>query len=237
MKKLLLLSIVVWYGVVLTHSKTYMVAVGLADYPGKKMDLSISSNDAVVIKELYEKNCEASVTLLTDKDATLSEILRQMELVYGKAKKKDVIILFFSGHGLPGGFMCYDQILKYEDINRIMSTSRAKNKIVFSDACYSGKARKTNKLSDKHYNYNIMFFLSSRTDEQSLERRGWKNSYFTAYLERGLRGGADFNKDRTITAFELFTFVSQGVKEVSHDMQHPVMWGNFDNEMPIMVWK
>jgi len=82
-----------------------------------------------------------------------------------------------------------------------------------------------------------MFFLSSRTNEKSIERRGWRNSLFTAYLERGLRGGADTDCNRTITARELFDFVSQGVAKESRQKQHPVMWGKFDDDMPIMVWK
>ena len=82
-----------------------------------------------------------------------------------------------------------------------------------------------------------MFFLSSRTNEQSQERRSWRNSLFTAYLERGLRGGADNNLDWTITARELFNFVSKGVAEASQQKQHPVMWGKFDDDMPLMVWK
>ena len=118
-----------------------------------------------------------------------------------------------------------------------MSSSRAKNKIVFSDACYSGQARKGSKRANAQMDTNVMFFLSSRTNEVSREYKGWKNGYFTAYLERGMRGGADFNKDRKITALELFQFVSEGVKESTRDKQHPVMWGNFDNDMPVMIWK
>ena len=101
----------------------------------------------------------------------------------------------------------------------------------------TGKARKTNRRSYTHYDVNILFFLSSRTDETSQERRGWKNSLFTAYLERGLRGGADNNRDRTVTARELFDFVSKGVAESSQQKQHPVMWGKFDDDMPLMAWK
>ena len=63
-----------------------------------------------------------------------------------------------------------------------------------------------------------------------------RNSLFTAYLERGLRGGADANLDRTITARELFTFVSEGVQQKSKQKQHPVMWGRFPDEMPLMTW-
>jgi hypothetical protein len=63
-----------------------------------------------------------------------------------------------------------------------------------------------------------------------------RNGFFTAYLQRGLTGGADANKDRVITARELFVFVSQGVKRISEDRQHPVMWGKFSDNMPVITW-
>ena len=62
------------------------------------------------------------------------------------------------------------------------------------------------------------------------------NGFFTAYLERGLRGAADANKDRDITAKELFVYVSNGVQKLSKGKQHPVMWGKFDDNMSILRW-
>lgn len=78
----------------------------------------------------------------------------------------------------------------------------------------------------------MVFFLSSLTDEKSQERRGWRNSLITAYLERGLRGGADTDRNRTITARELFDFVSQGVAKDSKQRQHPVMWASSTTRCP-----
>ena len=63
-----------------------------------------------------------------------------------------------------------------------------------------------------------------------------KNGFFTACLLRALKGGADVDRNRVITAKELFNAVSKGVKKLSRDSQHPVMWGNFSDDMPIMVW-
>lgn len=230
------LTIALWCCSASILSKTYMVSVGVADYPGTKNDLRVSGNDAVTMKNLYEKNWSAEVVLLVNTNAKLTEVTRQMVLEFSKASEDDTIILFFSGHGNLGGFVCYDQVLYYDTIYKIMLSSRAKSKIVYSDACYSGRARKASKRAIARRDVNIMFFLSSRTNEQSIENSKWRNGYFTAYLERGLRGGADFNKDRIITAIELFNYVSEGVKDASQDKQHPVMWGNFDNEMPVMIW-
>ena len=84
---------------------------------------------------------------------------------------------------------------------------------------------------------SVMLFLSSRDDETSKEGTIFMNNgVFTACLLSGLKGGADQNRDRVITAWELFKAVSEGVRKMTYDEQHPVMWGKFDKNMPVMVW-
>lgn len=221
--------------VLTTSAKNYVVLVGITDYPGVRNDLRLSTKDAEAMQKLYGHQ-DAELVLLTNSDATVKAVKKAMTDLFARAGADDAVIMFFSGHGVPGGFMCYDNLLRYEDITHAMLASPAKFKMVWADACFSGKARNTNRRSHKPAETSVMFFLSSRTNEASIEKRSWKNSLFTAYLERGLRGGADADFNRTITAKELFDFVSKGVKEASRDRQHPVMWGNFDNDMPVMNW-
>ena len=218
-------------------ARNYVVLVGIADYPGTKSDLKVSSQDAVTMKTLYDRNGDAETQLLTDAEATVENVKVTIGNLFARATQDDAIILFFSGHGVPGGFVCYNGLLKYTDITAAMSRSEAQTKMVFADACFAGKARSSKKRDDKPADSSVMFFLSSRTNEKSIERRNWRNSLFTAYLERGLRGGADTDRNRTITARELFDFVSQGVAKDSREKQHPVMWGKFDDTMPLMKWK
>lgn len=219
------------------RGKNYVVLVGIADYPGTKSDLKVSAQDAVTMQTLYTKNGNAETQLLTNSEATVENVKVTLSNLFARATADDAITLFFSGHGVPGGFVCYNGLLKYSDITAVMMKSEAQTKIVLADACFAGKARGSKKRDDKPAENSIMFFLSSRTDEKSIERRGWHNSLFTAYLERGLRGGADTDRNRTITARELFDFVSQGVAKDSRQKQHPVMWGKFDDTMPLMTWK
>lgn len=235
MKRLLMITYCVLACALLVHAKTYVVSIGIADYPGTKSDLRLSDGDAVTIKRLYEKNGKAEVEVLTNQSATLKNVVFALQNLFAKATSDDTVVLFFSGHGVPGGFICYDGLLKYETIVKAMDNSHAGCKMVFADACFAGKARKDNG-GFQHSSANIMFFLSSRTAEKSIEKRNWRNSLFTAYLERGLRGGADVNRDRQITAKELFDFVSKGVAKKSIGTQHPVMWGKFNNNMTIMSW-
>ena len=82
-----------------------------------------------------------------------------------------------------------------------------------------------------------MFLLSARSKEPSIEDLTMKNGVFPAYLVMGLKGSADKNKDRVITARELFDFVSENVKKKTNYKQHPVAWGHFSDDMPVMTWK
>lgn len=220
--------------------------VGMADYPGTQNDLTVSAQDAVTMKALYEANSSTTVTrILTNSEATRQNVKTAMANLFAHATSNDAVIFFFSGHGVPGGFVCYDGALRYEEVTSIMRDAAAHHKIIFADACYAGRARHNSRRVARQQQeaeqafaqQNVMFFLSSRTNELSQERRSWSNSLFTAYLERGMRGGADANRDRTVTARELFNFVSQGVAEASGRRQHPVMWGRFDDDMPVMTWQ
>ena len=220
------------------YAHNYIVCVGIADYPGRVNDLRLSAADALTIQQLYQKNGHSTVRLFQDEQATVAAVTAAFVQLCSEATEDDAVIFFFSGHGVPGAFVCHDGFLRYDDIVQALGRSAAKKKIIFADACFAGKARRSRRhaTAETFAETSVLFFLSSRTSEKSIEDLTLRNSLFTAYLERGLRGGADTNLDRTITAHELFQFVSDGVQQKSGEKQHPVMWGRFDHEMPLMAW-
>lgn len=220
----------------MVQAKTYIVCVGIADYPGNANDLKQSVNDAILVKNLYERNGEAVVSFLSDQRATVKKIQIVMQNLFCRARKEDTVVFYFSGHGVSGGFLCYDGILTYEAINRSMRFG-ASNRVVMADACLSGGARTTNRRKHRNNSTNVMFFLSSRSNEVSLEPKIGTNSIFTEYLGRALSGEADMDKNKIITAKELFDYVSKEVTKESDGKQHPVMWGNFCSSMPVFIWK
>ena len=239
MKRLLSFLIIFLLAITTLPARTYIVSVGIADYPGRQNDLRVSANDAKTIAGIFNKNGKSTVDCFVNSEVTIQKVCLAMRQTFAKATSSDAIILYFSGHGIPGGLVCYDGFLYYSSIQNIMKQSKAQQKMIFVDACYAGKMRSTNRRNDNYSDENVMFFLSSRSTEKSLEtprRTGFKNSLFTVFLERGLRGGADTNKDRVITAKEVYNFVHQGVVEASGNRQHPVMWGKFDGNMPVIKW-
>ena len=217
------------------QAKVYLVCVGIADYPGKENDLRISDNDAKTIAKVFQATKDAFVNVLVNDAATQSAMLSTMHTTFEDADYNDAVILYFSGHGTPGALVCHDGLLTYQHIFKMLKGCKATRKIIIADACYAGKMRTTRQQTDSYNSQNVMLFLSSRTNEPSQETQ-YKNSLFTIFLERGLRGGADKDKNRQITARELFDFVHKGVIEASGNKQHPVMWGKFDNDMTVIKW-
>lgn len=220
----------------------YAVVIGISNY-WQLPSLNLPDRDARMMAELYKKQTK-HVILLTNKYATKNRILTSLRQQFARARKEDMVVFFFSGHGYAGGICPYDMTrdaqsgISYEDIQAILKETKADKKVVFADACFSGGFR----LDDTHTsiplkdNLDILFFLSSRTGESSIEMPFMTNGIFTTYLVRGLRGGADVDGDRRITAKELFHFVSYGVVQKSQEKQHPVMWGNFADNYVVLDW-
>lgn len=221
------------------YAKVYLVAVGVSDYPGTRNDLRLAYNDAATMQWLYKENKNSSTKLLMNDKATVANVKSAMQKMYQKASANDIVVFFFSGHGVKGGFACYDGFLRYGDVGAAMSVSKSNNKMIFADAFFSGSIRDNSKVSSKYNSLdkNIMLFLSCRSNELSIENVKKTNGLFTYALQHGLRGGADANKDSIVTAKELFNYVSTKVKKDSKDKQHPVMWGKFSDTMPVMKWK
>lgn len=225
------------------NARTYLVSVGIADYSGyphKINNLRLTTKDAQTIVDLYSKNTSVDYSILLNDKATKERIIKAIKKVFNKASEDDIVVFFFSGHGYPGGFCAYDGKLGYDEVRKAMSESKSKSKMMFVDACRSGGIRVDDKTAQgaetAAKNANVLLFLSSRNNENSIERKDMQNGFFTTYLQKGLKGNADSNRDRTITAKELFDFVHTGVSKISSGKQHPVMWGNFNDNMTIMKW-
>ena len=223
-------------------ARNYVLCVGLDTYPSKVgryrvKSLHVSANDARVVNNVFAAN-GFSTSILTDSAATHDAVLRTMKYRFCTAKSDDMVVFYFSGHGTEDGLLCYDNVLDNEDIVDVLRNCKAKTKMVIVDACYSGIMRTDSVWHKAFGKEDVILFLSSRNQEESFET-GYSNSLFTMYLERGLRGGADINKDSNITPKELYNFVHNGVSNDGFftERQHPVMWGRFDGDRPIMTWQ
>ena len=227
-----------------SNARVYLVSVGIADYsrfPSKKIsNLNLTVNDAKTMVNIYSKNTNVDYSLLLNEKATKDRIVRAIKKVFNMASKDDIVMFFFSGHGYTGGLCASDGLLTYKEIRKAMAQCKCPNKIMMIDACRAGGLRVDDKKSQQATSdakkANVMLFLSSRNNENSIERLDMKNGLFTNFLYKGLTGSADVNHDRVITAKELFDYVHKNVAKESIEKQHPVMWGKFSNNMPVMKW-
>lgn len=232
------------YSIGIHAQKLYVVSIGIADYQDPSMnDLRWTEADVASFNKVVKTHTNEVYTLL-GKNATHANAISTIRDVFGKATSKDAVILFFSGHGYPGGFCCYEMNKKnggltYTEIASLFKQCQAQRKMVFADACFSGGLRKEKKGNDNTTdirNGDVMFFLSSRTSETSQEMIDGPNGQFTRFLVRALGGGADKDRNKIITAKELYDFVHEGVTVATANKQHPVMWGRFDNTMTVINW-
>ena len=246
-RSLLLTSLLLMPSVGVAARTIHVLSVGICDYKYIS-DQTKSENDARDFAALYRTHT-GNVTTLLGSQATRENILSSLRSCFSQAEEDDIVVFFFSGHGDKGGLCAYDTkgrstLVTYAEVQKAIGSCKAANKQLFIDACYSGGLRDGKKtarpattarppLSDTQ---GIMLFLSSRTGETSQENRWADNGFFTQYLIKGLKGAADTDSDRIITAKEIFTYVSAKVSERTRKKQNPVMWGKFNDNMHILNW-
>lgn len=195
---------------------------------------------------------ESQISLLIDEAATRDNILRAMRQTFGKADENDVVMMYFSGHGLEGCFLPvdfdgYSNKLRHDEVRRVFAESKAKHKLCIADACHSGTMQSLAARSpvtvtlDKYYaafentDGGTALLMSSKGEELSLEDHGLRQGVFSHYLLRGMKGAADKNSDSIVTIREIYNYVYAKVREYTANVQTPVLTGDFDDNMPVAV--
>lgn len=191
---------------------------------------------------------DEQVRLLIDEEAARKNILNALRATFLRADENDVILFYFSGHGLQGSFLPvdfdgYNNQLRHDEIKALLEESRAKHKIVLADACHSGSllSMKTPlQIALKRYyeafeqsSGGMALLMSSKGEEYSLEDGGLRSGIFSHFLVRGLKGAANQNGDELVTIQELFDYVHQNVRMYTGNIQTPTLTGQFDPKMPV----
>lgn len=239
MKRLTLLIVSVLVLVFSVNARTFVLVTGVSSYENADANLSQTTKDAKSFKRVMETQTK-DITLLTSKYANHDNIMEKLRAICNRAQKGDRIIFFFSGHGYDGGICAYDRAITYDELIGALSSSNASEKICFIDACHAGSMANvgsTSWTSDATDN-NMIFFVSSRSDEYSMENPYLGAGLFTKSLIKGLRGKADDNGDKRVTVLELFKYIHKDIVRTSGDEQHPQLIAPKSSlNNVLMVWK
>ncbi len=232
--------------------KIWSVIVGISKYEHMP-SLKYADDDAYRIYA-FLKSPEGGalpdnqIKILVDEDATRNNILKAMNELFMRADENDVVMLYYSGHGLEGTFIPidydgFDHALQHDEVKEMFNKSKAKHKVCYADACHSGSllAAKSPFSSSLMYFYEDLdkasggtaFMMSSKSKEYSLEDGGLRQGIFSHFLIRGLKGEADKDHNLTITISELFNYVYSNVRDYTGQAQTPLIAGDYNEQMPV----
>lgn len=227
----------------------YILAIGISNYDKEEYKLTFAAKDAddfssAVQKQKGKLYNEVFIKKLTDKEANKVNILNGLQWIQEKTTKKDIAMIFFAGHGVNDNNGIYymlpvDADVKYlratcinfEEIKQTQSTIEGKV-IVFIDACHSGNILGgtgnyinglINLLTSTVKGAGAITFTSSTGKETSLENPSWNNGAFTKALIEGINGAASIGNEKEITYTSLALYISQQVKKLTNDRQHPTL--------------
>lgn len=236
--------------------KKYAVVIGNGRFPNEPdkktwADLKCPKNDIDGLAKLLvnpEKGnfSPENVNVLLDK--TSGEIIAAIEEVFYKATKDDLILIYYSGHGVQAGdspaklyLSAYNTVfnrpvstaVSIAQLRELMDIKVSHKKIILIlDCCYSG---------DAGSNFACKGSMDGELAQQLAEQAkgiyllaaagstvAWEREYyslFTKYLIEGLEtGDADSNGDGHIDIKELFDYIRPRV-EKEYPKQQPRLYG------------
>lgn len=179
------------------------LCVGIDSYQFAS-DLHGCVNDANGVKAALERNGDgtlnfnAKLMCATSEDtyitrADLKDAIRKLF-----EDESEIAVLYYAGHGsydALGGYLCTSEVeraddgLSLNDVMGIVSKSKAQNKIVILDSCYSGLAASSTEMQ----NYSILHSgttILAACDEKQYSSEENGHGVFTNLLIEALYGGA-----------------------------------------------
>jgi ABC-type phosphate transport system substrate-binding protein len=220
--------------------------IGVSEYePGLNL-LPAATKDVEAMRQVLE-NPEIGGF---DEVKVLVNPLRQemeeaIEILFDNRQKNDLLLLFFSGHGIKDeegrlyfaarntrkndkGVLLRATTVPATSVHEVMRNSRSKHEVVILDCCFSGAFGK--ELSAKGDGFvdiknqlggeGRAVLTSSSSTQYSFELQGADTSTYTRYIVEGLKtGAADRDEDGSISVDELHEYAKSKVQEATPGMK------------------
>mgnify|MGYP001594059293 CR=1 FL=1 len=232
-----------------TNPRIFAVIVGVSDYYSDNMDLNYCDDDAKIfynhlISAFPSETSNGEVSLILDTKATHTNIANELSRVFSKSTESDFIIFYFSGHGGEGVFCPTDSYnyLYHSEVKNAFKKAEAKYRLCIADACYSGSLGETTgtpTYSDVENlrDARLAVILSSTDSQTSSETSVFGQGVFSYFLMQGLKGMANINNDRYVTAGELFMYTREAVSRYTNKKQIPIIVGQQLHKIPLCKLK
>ncbi|MBD2595276.1 caspase family protein [Nostoc spongiaeforme FACHB-130] len=173
----------------------------------------------------------------------------EIEAIFSERTKEDLILLYFSGHGIKDdagnlyfatratkknlkGELVRSTAVPASFIHEVMKRSRAKRQVIILDCCFSEAfdpilfAKNDNSIDLRHQlgSEGRVVLASSSSTEYSFEQEGAEVSVYTRYLIEGIEtGAADTDNDGNIYVHELHDYAKAKVQEVKPNITPKIL--------------
>lgn len=229
-----------------TARRVFAVMVGISDYPGSGNDLPFTAEDARKLQQTLQRNnvLASDSAVLIDAQATRASVRAAFQRVAAAAGPDDLFLFFYSGHGNqvrttpsatePDGkdetIELYDGAMRDDEVAQLFQQVHSRTALLVLDSCFSGGFAR-----DVVSHPGVMGLFSSEEDLTSAVADKFQaGGYLSHFIQTGLSGGADENRDRVITAGELSAYVRRQFASEASNVSSSTMAGGRNYQFPVV---
>lgn len=226
----------------------YALLIGVGEYQDGLHPLPAAPNDVAALKAVLENpklgGFDEVRSVINPGHAMMA---REIELWFQGRRPEDLVLLFFSGHGVKDDrrdlfFAAQDTEKNRDRLIRSTATSarfvndcirgcRAKYQVVILDCCFSGAFGEMVPRDDGHVDLESQLgaegrvvLTSTSAVDYSFEEKDENLSIYTRYLVEGIvTGAADEDGDGIITVENLHRYAGRKVEEISPAMSPKII--------------
>lgn len=229
--------------------------IGVSEYEPGLTPLPAATKDVEAIHRVLENpeigGFDDVKVLLNPQRHEMEEAI---EILFDNRQKDDLVLLFFSGHGIKDesgklyfaarntrktdkGVPVRATTVPANFVHEVMSNSRSKREVVILDCCFSGAFAEGMAAKDDGFvdvknqlgGEGRAVLTSSTSTQFAFEQQGVDTSTYTRYIVEGLEtGAADRDEDGWISVDELHEYAAKKVQESTPAMKpeiYPVKGG------------
>lgn len=215
------------------------LCVGIDSYENVE-DLHGCVNDANAVKSALERNGDGTLNFevklmsATSEKAyiTRTELKDAIEELF--KSESEIAVLYYSGHGsfdAVGGYLCTSEVtrpdegLSLNDVMGYVSQSKAQNKVVILDSCFSGAIANPIQMANYSVLHNGTTLLAACGEKEYATEQN-NHGVYTSLLVEALYGGA-MNLLGEVSPGSIYSYIDRSLG--AWEQQRPVFKANINN--------